>query len=104
MTKDREYHLHDGKTGAALAIRVIPRASQNEISEILDDGTIKVRLKTSGTDPASNQALLQFLAEVLAIPVNSLEIVAGQTGFDKLITVINIDSTTVQKRIIQKLS
>jgi uncharacterized protein YggU (UPF0235/DUF167 family) len=101
---DREFHLHDGKIGAALAIRVIPRASRIGISEILDDGTIKVRLKTSGTDPASNQALLQLLAEVLEIPVQSLEVVAGQTGLDKLITVVNIDLTNVQKRIIQKLS
>ena len=41
---ERKFHLHDGKVGAAITVRVTPRASKNEISEILDDGTIKVRL------------------------------------------------------------
>lgn len=104
MANEREFNLHDGKTGAAIAVRVTSRASQNEISEILDDGTIKVRLKASGNNPASNQALLQFLSEILDVPANSLEIVGGQSGNDKLITVLNLDTTTVQKRIIKKLS
>ena len=40
----RKYHLHDGRMGAALAVRVTPRASRNEITEIMPDGTVKVRL------------------------------------------------------------
>ena len=40
----RNFRLHDGKKGVALALRVTPRANRNEISEILDDGTIKVRI------------------------------------------------------------
>ena len=41
---DRKFNLHDGKRGSALAVRVTPRASRNEIVELLDDGTIKVRI------------------------------------------------------------
>ena len=37
----RDFHLHDGKKGAALALRVTPRASKNEIVEVLSDGTVK---------------------------------------------------------------
>ena len=40
----RRFHLHDGKKGSALAVRVTPRASRNEIVEILSDGTVKIRL------------------------------------------------------------
>jgi hypothetical protein len=31
----RPFRLHNGKTGAALAVRVTPRASKNEIVDIL---------------------------------------------------------------------
>lgn len=36
---DRKFQMHDGQKGSALAVRVTPRASRNEIVEILDDGT-----------------------------------------------------------------
>ena len=40
----RTYHLHDGKKGAAMAVRITPRASRNEIVEIQSDGTVKIHL------------------------------------------------------------
>lgn len=101
---DRKFHLHDGKTGAALTVRVTPRASKNEISEILDDGTVKIRLTAQPEEAVSNQALLLFLADVLGIKISQIEIVAGINGKDKLVAVTNIDSNTVHKRIMEKLS
>ena len=50
---DRQFKLHDGKKGSALAVRVTPRASRNEIVELLDDGTVKVRI---AAPPADNDA------------------------------------------------
>ena len=41
---NRNYRLHDGQKGAALAVRVTPRATSNQIAEILHDGTIRIRL------------------------------------------------------------
>ena len=35
----REFHLHNGQKGSALAIRVTTRARRNEIVEVLSDGT-----------------------------------------------------------------
>lgn len=47
---DKKIKLHDGKKGSALAVRVTPRASRNEIVELLDDGTIKVRIAAPPAD------------------------------------------------------
>ncbi len=102
--KEREFHLHDGKSGAAITVRVTPRASRNEISEILDDGTIKVRLVAPQNEEKANQALLGFLAEVLQVQPSQLEIVAGSSGNDKLITITDLDKNTVQERILQHLA
>lgn len=97
--KEREFRLHDGKAGAAFTVSVVPHAKRNEISEILSDGTVKVRLTAPGGDDKSNQALLTFLAEILEVKPSQLEIVAGISGNDKLITVMNIDKAAVNERI-----
>ena len=102
--KDREYHLHDGKSGSAITVRVTPRASRNEVSEILDDGTIKVRLVSSLSEDKSNQELIVFLAEVLEVSPSQLEIVAGAHGHDKLITITDLDKNMVQERILKHVA
>jgi uncharacterized protein (TIGR00251 family) len=100
----RKYRLHDGQKGAALAIRVTPRSSKNEIAEILSDGTVRIRLTTPPVEGKANEALVAFLAEILDVPASKVEIVAGATGRDKLVSVIDLDADTLHSRIIQHLS
>src|SRR5687768_2567043 len=96
----RKYVLHDGKRGSALALRVTPRASQNKIVGLLTDGTIKVHIAAPPADDDANKELLVFLAEVLGVPKSRVEIVAGATGRDKLISVLDMDVETVHERIL----
>jgi uncharacterized protein len=103
MMKDRNFNLHDGKTGAAITVRVTPRAARTEISEILPDGTIHVHVTAANMDERSNQALLSFLADVLGVRDSQLEIVAGMSGNDKLITITDLDKAAVQERILKRI-
>ncbi len=100
---DRKYKLHDGKKGAALAIRVTPRASRNEIAEVLADGTIKIRLTAPPVEGKANEALVKFLAEVLEVPPTAIEIIAGTTGRDKLVSILDLDAETAHSRIIHNI-
>lgn len=100
---DRKFKLHNGQRGSALAVRVTPRASRNEIVEILDDGTIKVRLSASPVDNEANNALIEFLSDILGVPKSKLDIVAGNTGRDKLISILDMDADTVHQRILAHL-
>jgi uncharacterized protein (TIGR00251 family) len=100
---DRKFNLHDGKKGSALAVRVTPRASRNEIVELLEDGTIKVRIAAPPTDNEANETLIDFLAEILGVPKSRLDIVAGVSGRDKLIAVVDMDVDTVHQRILAHL-
>jgi uncharacterized protein (TIGR00251 family) len=102
--KEREFHMHDGKTGSAITVRITPRASRNEISEILGDGTIKVRLTASPGEEATNKALVAFLAQVLEVKQSQVEIVAGSTGIDKLVTITDMDKAEVQERILKNIA
>lgn len=104
MTKQRNFHLHDGKLGAAVAVRITPRMAKNEIYDILEDGTIKIRLTAPPVDGKANQALIEFLAKILSVPPSSMEIIAGQTGRDKLITIMGLNSDQVQQRILQGIT
>ena len=100
----REFRMHDGKKGAALAVRVTPRARRNEISEILHDGTVKIRLTAPPVEGKANDALVDFLSEVLQLPRSKIDIVAGTTGRDKLVSILDLDAETVHTRILQNLS
>ena len=97
---DRKFKLHDGKKGSALAVRLTPRASRNEIVEMLADGTIKVRIAAPPVDNEANAALIEFLSDILGVPKSRLDIVAGMSGRDKLISVLDMDVETAHQRIV----
>ncbi|MEW6718662.1 MAG: DUF167 domain-containing protein [Chloroflexota bacterium] len=103
MTK-RKYHLHDGKKGAALAIRVTPRAKRDEIAEIKSDGSIRIRLAAPPVEGQANEALIQFLSKVLGVPRSRIEIVAGERGRDKLVSIMDMPAEEVERRILEMMS
>jgi uncharacterized protein (TIGR00251 family) len=99
----RKYVFHDGRRGSAIAVRVTPRASRNQIVGVLSDGTIRVRIAASPSDGEANAALMNFLAEVLGVPKSRVEIVAGERGRDKLISILDMDAQTAHQRIVAHL-
>jgi uncharacterized protein (TIGR00251 family) len=100
---ERKFRLHDGRMGAALAVRVTPRASRNEITEIMPDGAVKVRLTAPLAEGEGNKALIQFLSEVLGVPASKIDIIAGLSGNDKLLSVLDIDTEEAHQRILAYL-
>ncbi|HEX7975686.1 MAG TPA: DUF167 domain-containing protein [Anaerolineales bacterium] len=100
----RQVHLHGGRRGAALAIRVTPRAGKNEITGIQSDGTVKVRLAAPPVDGKANEALVELLSDVLGIAKSKIEIVAGASGRDKLVSILDLDAETVQERISKSIA
>ncbi len=99
-----KFRLHHGDKGSALAIRVTPRASKNEIREILNDGTVRIRLTAPPVEGKANEALISFLADILDVPRSKIEIVAGETGRDKLVSILGLDAETVHARILRHLA
>jgi uncharacterized protein (TIGR00251 family) len=100
---NRNYQFHGGRRGIALAIRVIPRAKTDEVSEIMADGTIKIRLKAPPVEGKANQALVKLLSKVLEVPQNTIEIIGGETRRNKLVAVLDVDPVAVQAKISQHI-
>ena len=99
----RNYKLHDGKKGAAIAVRVTTRASKNQIVGALSDGTIKIRITAAPTEGQANDELVKFLSDVLGVAKSRIEIVAGSTGRDKLISVLDLDAEMLHKKIVENI-
>jgi len=100
---DRNFRLHDGKKGAAIAVRVTTRASKNQIIGALNDGTIKIRVTAAPTEGQANDELVKYLSDVLDIAKSRIEVVAGETGRDKLISVLDMDAETLHKKIVENI-
>ena len=95
----RKYKLHDGQSGAALTVRLTAKASRNAVAGILEDGTIKVHVTAAPEKGQDNIAMTKLIAKVLGVPAGDVAIVAGETGRDKLISILSLDAVSVTKRI-----
>jgi uncharacterized protein YggU (UPF0235/DUF167 family) len=102
MSKD--IHLHSGRAGSAITVRTAAGAARTEITDISADGTLIVSLAVPKMGKKANEALIGFLAELLKVPCEQIEIVAGLTSTDKLITILDLDTATVHKRILKHKS
>jgi uncharacterized protein YggU (UPF0235/DUF167 family) len=99
----RDTHMHSGRTGSAITVQVSVGASKTEISEVLEDGTLKIRLAAPRAGKQADDLLIDFLARVLGSTRDKIEIVAGLSGQDKLITILDMDAAFVQNRVYQHM-
>lgn len=95
----RKFKLHGGKSGAALTLRITPRARKTEFAGVLEDGILRVRVAAPPVEGKANTALLAFLAKVLDVRKNRIEIIAGARGLDKIVSVLDLSAEEVQSRI-----
>ena len=85
----------DARMGAAISVKVIPRAKKNEIAGVMEDGSVRIRLTAPPVEGAANQALVEFLSQLLHIHKNQIEIVAGLSSERKLISLLGISPHSV---------
>lgn len=85
--------ISESKGAVTFAVKVIPRASKNQIVGIEGDA-IKIRLNAPPVEGKANDALIAFLAEKLGVPRSNVEIIVGETSRRK---VIRVRGATVQQ-------
>ena len=83
--------------GLWLAIKVQPRASVNEIGELLGN-ELRVKVTAPPVDSAANEAVLRLLAERLDCPRNQVELVRGNASRHKVIKLhgLSLDSVVAK--------
>ncbi len=85
--------------GVTFAVRVVPRASRNEIVGIHGDA-LKIRLTAPPVEGRANEALVAFLVKRLGVRKSQVDIVAGATSRRKMIRVIGLLAQEVGERLL----
>ena len=67
------------------------------------NGRIKIRLVAPPVEGKANAALIKFLADVVGVAQSKIDIVAGASGRDKLVSVMDMDADTLHQRILEHM-
>ena len=84
--------------GVTFNVKVIPRASRNQIEGWLGDA-LKVRLQAPPVEGKANAALIAVLADALVVGKGNIEIISGATGRHKLVRVKGLSADQVKMRL-----
>lgn len=79
-----EVQERDGKV--TFEVRVQPRASRDEVTGA-HGGALKIRLRAPAVENKANEALVEFLAELLKRPKAAVRILGGERSRTKRIEI-----------------
>ncbi|MCJ7728325.1 MAG: DUF167 domain-containing protein [Sedimentisphaerales bacterium] len=87
------------KDGAVIfSVKVVPRSSRTTIAGILN-GMLKVKLAAAPEKGKANQALVEFLAEILGVRKNTIKITSGLTSPVKTIEITGVSEEILLDRL-----
>jgi uncharacterized protein (TIGR00251 family) len=78
--------IHERDGGVVFAVRVQPRASKDEIAGEMA-GALKVRLQAPAVEGRANEALIEFLAQLLKTPKSAVRILSGERSRTKRVEI-----------------
>ena len=70
-----------------ISIRVAPRAKTTQISGVMEDGSLKVRVSAPPVDGKANQSLIKLLAETFGVSKSSISILSGIHKRNKIVKI-----------------
>ncbi len=75
--------LQQTEKGLIVTVRVVPRASKDEIAGPIGNEALKVRIQAPPLEGRANTYLIKYLARLWNIPRSNLEILSGEKGRNK---------------------
>ena len=94
-----EVQERDG--AAILLVRVQPRASKDEIAGEMG-GALKVRLRAPAVEDRANEALVEFLAQLLKTPKAAVRILSGDRSRTKRIEIRGVTPQQIHALLVQE--
>ena len=90
------------RDGAAIfPVRVQPRASKDEIAGEMG-GALKVRLCAPAVEDRANEALVEFLAQLLKTPKSAVRILSGDRSRTKRIEIRGVTPQQIHALLVQE--
>ena len=92
--------FRNGRIGAALLVHVTANALSPTRVEVTHDGVLHIHLQHTTTDEQElNESLVNYLAYILALPPEHIEIVAGHHTKGKVVAFYNVSPVEMEKRL-----
>jgi uncharacterized protein (TIGR00251 family) len=91
--------LQTGEDGLVFRVRVQPRSSKNEIAGMVE-GALKVRLQAPALEDRANEALIDFLAELLKTPKAAVRILSGHRSRNKRVEVRGVSKLQILSLVV----
>lgn len=82
------------------SVRVIPRTSKSALAGDLD-GAVKIRIAAPPVDGEANDELIRFLAKLLGVGRQQVEIISGATLKNKIVRITGVTIEDCQKTLQQ---
>jgi uncharacterized protein (TIGR00251 family) len=80
-------------------VRVQPRATKDEVAGDMG-GSLKIRLRAPAVDDRANEALVEFLAQLLKTPKSAVRILTGERSRAKRIEIRGVTSQQIQALLV----
>jgi hypothetical protein len=94
--------INETAWGITFAIKVHPRARKNSVTGTIGNA-LKLALTAPPVEGKANQAVIEFFAELFAIPRSSITIASGETSRNKVVRVSGISRPDVEQRLAEAL-
>jgi len=79
------------KNGILIEVKVEPRSSRRQITGIMDETILKVKLTAPPVDGSANEQLIALIAEVTGVKKSQIRIVRGLSSKRKLVEISGIE-------------
>jgi len=93
--------VQEREGGVTFLVRVQPRASKEEIAGEMA-GALKVRLRAPALEDRANEALVEFLAELLKTPRSTVRILSGERSRTKRMEIRGVTRQQILALLVQE--
>jgi uncharacterized protein (TIGR00251 family) len=92
--------VQEREGAVTFSMRVQPRASKDEIAGEMG-GALKVRLRAPAVEDRANEALVEFLAQLLKRPRSAVRILSGERSRTKRIEIQGVTRQQILALLMQ---
>ena len=94
-----EISQHLATSTVTFTVRVQPRAGRDEVSGIIE-GALKIRLRAPALENRANEALCEFLANLLKRPKSAVRILGGDRSRTKRVIIDGVSCQQIESLLL----
>ena len=79
------------KDGITIEVKVEPRSSKKQITGIMDNTILKVKLTAPPVDGSANEQLIELIAEATGVKKSRIKIIRGLSSKRKLVGITGVE-------------